>query len=296
MNAAALSSAHQTFLSQLPTIDKALSYHFRHQPARQRDDVIADARAAVWHAWLGLLRRGKDPLAVGVTAIARNAARYVKAGRLLGCGTGTRGCRDVFHHRAQKAGGFQLLGLDDRGGRGGNRARDAWRAWEVEDNRVSPADQACFELDYEAWLARLPERKRRIAELLAAGETTGDVARQLGVTAGAVSQTRRWLEADWRSFQGESTGPAASPLRKPAAVESGVATRCIRVVRGERAGAAARSDTEGDRTLGLDDRRRRNRRRGFPSSLVSPPVTAGAVTGRPRFFRPGRAAPRWCPT
>src|SRR4051794_32877911 len=103
MSTATVKAAQQSFLSQLPKIDKALSYQFRHQPARLHAGVVADARAAVWHAWVGLARRGKDPLAVGPVAIARNAARYVKAGRLLGCGAGTWGCRDVFHRRAQRA-------------------------------------------------------------------------------------------------------------------------------------------------------------------------------------------------
>jgi hypothetical protein len=215
MTTATLRAAHRDFLSQLPKIDRALSYAFRHQPARRRAAVIADARGAVWHAWLGLVRRGKDPLAVGPIAIARNAARYFKAGRLLGCGKGTWGCRDVFHMKAQKSGGFRLLSLHDRGRRGAGRDPEAWAAWEVVDDRVSPADQACFKLDYEAWLARLPERKRRVAELLAAGETTGDVARVLGVTAGAISQARRSLEADWRAFQGEDDSPAAQARTRP---------------------------------------------------------------------------------
>jgi hypothetical protein len=218
MTKAMLKAAHRDFLSQLPKIDRTLSYQFRHQPARRRNAVIADARGAVWHAWLGLVRRGKDPLAVGPVAIARNASRYFKAGRLLGCGKGTWGCRDVFHQKAQRAGGFRLLSLHDRGRRGAGRDPETWAAWEVVDNRVSPADQACFKLDYEAWLARLPERKRRVAELLAAGETTGEVARALGVTAGAISQARRSLEADWRAFQGEVDDPGAQVRTRPAAV------------------------------------------------------------------------------
>jgi hypothetical protein len=213
MSAVTLKDAQQSFLSRLPRIDRALRYEFRHRPARERAEVVADARAAVWHAWVGLARRGRDPVAVGPVAIARNAARYVKAGRLLGCGKGTRGCRDVFHHRARKAGGFLLLSLGVGRGRSSGRDREPWGAWEVEDNRVSPADQACFKLDYEAWMAGLPLRKRRMAELLASGETTGEVARSLGVTAGAVSQARRWLEADWRAFQGDD--PTSSPRQRP---------------------------------------------------------------------------------
>ena len=38
-------------------------------------EAIADGRAAAWHAWCGLVRRGKDPLAVGPTGLAFNATR-----------------------------------------------------------------------------------------------------------------------------------------------------------------------------------------------------------------------------
>jgi hypothetical protein len=52
-----------------------------------------------------------------------------------------------------------------------------------------------------------------MAELLAEGHETGVVARMLDVTPAAVSQSRTWLEASWRAFQGEpvpavtTTGP-----------------------------------------------------------------------------------------
>jgi hypothetical protein len=84
---------------------------------------------------------------------------------------------------------------------------DAWRDWLAEDNRVSPADEACFQIDFEDWLDGLPGRDRRVAELLAAGEMTGDVVWMVGVSPGRVSQLRRELAESWQEFQGE-TGPA----------------------------------------------------------------------------------------
>jgi hypothetical protein len=80
----------------------------------------------------------------------------------------------------------------------------AWREWLAEDNRVSPADEAAFRLDFRAWMDGLPGRKRRIAELLALGHETGAVAALLGVTPSAVSQSRTWLARSWRRFQGEA--------------------------------------------------------------------------------------------
>ena len=51
---------------------------------QDHEEAVAEARAAAWSAWHGLIRKGKDPLAVGVTGIANNAIRYVRNGRRVG--------------------------------------------------------------------------------------------------------------------------------------------------------------------------------------------------------------------
>jgi hypothetical protein len=89
------------------------------------------------------------------------------------------------------------------------------REWLVADRRVSPADEACFRLDFEAWLARLPERRRRTAESLAEGHGTLEVARCVGVTPAAVSQARSWLARNWRDFQGDTPAACDPGLRPP---------------------------------------------------------------------------------
>ena len=53
-------------------------------------------------AWHGLIRKGKDPLAVGVTGIANNAIRYVRNGRRVGNTTCGRGAMDVFTARPRR--------------------------------------------------------------------------------------------------------------------------------------------------------------------------------------------------
>ena len=103
---------------------------------------------------------------------------------------------DVYHPRAQAACGFTLVSLDS-----GDEAlaetsgEGAWREWLAEDRRVTPADEACFRLDFEAWLAGLPARKRRVAELLAEGHEGVVVARLVGISPGRVCQLRPILEA-----------------------------------------------------------------------------------------------------
>jgi len=91
-----------------------------------------------------------------------------------------------------------------------NLARSAglWRECLAESNRVTPAAQACFRVDFATWLAGLPERKRQMADLLMVGHDTGVVARMLGVTPAAVSLTRSWLARAWSEFQGEAAASA----------------------------------------------------------------------------------------
>ena len=43
-----------------------------------------------------------------------------------------------------------------------------------------------------------------MAELLAEGGSTGEGARELGVTAGAIRQARTWLAASWRRYQSDA--------------------------------------------------------------------------------------------
>jgi hypothetical protein len=192
--------AHRAFEASLPRIDACLRYHFRSWPSGRRHEAIDDARSVAWVAWDGLVRRGKDPVAVGVTAIATNAARVLRKARAVAASrAGGRGGVDVHHPRATGPTGLRVVSFEELSG----SAPGDWQACLASDRRYGPADEAAFRIDFSAWLAVLPPRKRRAAELLAAGEGTGEVARQLGVTPGAVSQAREWLSRSWKTFQGE---------------------------------------------------------------------------------------------
>ena len=108
---------------------------------------------------------------------------------------------DVYHFKAQAACGFKVVGLDRDGDREPGKGSDAWKEWLACDNRVGPADEAAFRLDFEGWLAALPERKRRVAELLAEGHEGVVVARTVGIAPSRVTQLRSELAASWRAFQ-----------------------------------------------------------------------------------------------
>jgi hypothetical protein len=171
---------HRHFEAALPRMDNVFRFRLRRLPRGRRDDALAEARAAAWVAWHGLIRRGKDPRAVGPTGIANNVARFVQAGRRLG---------------------VHLIHLDHDTTTDGGARHDTWRHWLAADPRADPADEAAFRLDFAVWLGRLTPRKRQMAELLALGHETSVVAGMLGVTPGAVSQARAWLYASWQAFQ-----------------------------------------------------------------------------------------------
>jgi hypothetical protein len=199
--AIAANDAHRAFDAALGRIDAVLRHQFRTWPRARRQEAIADARAYTWLAWHGLLARGKDPIAVGVAAIAANACRAVRNGRTVGSVRSVgRGAMDVHHPRARLVTGLRVVSLEALGD--GQPGR--WQEWLAADERYGPADEAAFRIDFAAWLAELPARKRRVADFLAEGLGTSEVARRLGVTSGAISQSRDWLARSWGRFQGQA--------------------------------------------------------------------------------------------
>lgn len=207
-----LALAHCEFLAALPVMERAIRLHLRRVPRRLRAEAFTDAQAAAWHAWYGLLRRGKDPAAVGPTGLARNACRYVLADRKLGTGTPGRHA-DIFSRRARDNGRPAILSLDQPAGHAWAGREIRWCDWLAQDRAYGPADLAAFKLDFTEWLGTLTPRKREMAGLLAEGHETHAVAQRLGVTPAAVSIARRELEKLWVAFQGQdvSVGPPRRP-------------------------------------------------------------------------------------
>jgi hypothetical protein len=190
---AALITLHRQFEAALPAMDRVIRFAFRRWPAHRRHEAAADARSAAWHAWHGLVRRGRDPLRVGPTGIAANACRYVRRGRKLGCRAVGRSALDVYDPRAQRRLGIELV-----------RPDGDWRGWLAADRHYGPGDEAAFRIDFAAWLDRLPDRKRAIVEGLVGGRTVVELARRMEVTPGAISQARAWLADDWSRYVGEA--------------------------------------------------------------------------------------------
>ena len=211
MSTLSLTHAQQQFTAHLSAVDNTARYAFRRMRRQDREEAVAEARAAAWSAWHGLIGKGKDPLAVGVTGIANNAIRYVRNGRRVGNTTCGPGAMDVFR-RAQKARDFKVVSLDSNDQFIPGSLVGTWKEWLACDHRVGPADEAAFRVDFAVWLTGLPERKRQIAELLTEGHEPGLVACIVGVSPGRVSQLRHELEATWQAFQGGATPVATVPV------------------------------------------------------------------------------------
>ena len=68
------------------------------------------------------------------------------------------------------------------------------------DPKARVPEQAAFRVDFPAWRARLSARDRAVADALAAGERTGEVAAQFGLSPARVSQLREAFRASWFAF------------------------------------------------------------------------------------------------
>ena len=192
-------SFHREFELLLPKIKEAARFSFRGLNPSDRDEAAADLIAATWSAWSGLIKRGRSPLEVGPIGILRFAFKHVRNGRRVGNPGSGRGRIDLWNHRAQRALGFRLISLASA------RRQGELRSWVAKDHRSTPADHAVFLIDFEDWLGRLSERRRLSAELLSQGYGTKEVAHQLGVTPGAISQARTELARNWDKFQQDRT-------------------------------------------------------------------------------------------
>jgi hypothetical protein len=148
------------------------------------------AHAAV--AFERLYHQGRSNVA-NATALAAFAARQFRAGRLVGAKLNVD---DVTSPYAHKQRGFRVQSLDRR-----NPAGD-WKEIMVEDRQCTPAELAASRIDLDNWFADMPGTKRRVAQILATGESGKETARLCNVTPGRVSQLRRELESDWADFHG----------------------------------------------------------------------------------------------
>lgn len=185
---------HEQFVNHvLPTVQAIASIRFSSLPQVEQEEGLAEATATAMLAFVRLLRRGKDPV-VFAGRLAKIAVLRVLAGRLAGSPDNSQ---DVLSRLARNRHGHHLQGFDSE-----SRLNGAdWESALVENARITPADLAASRIDFSEWLGRMKHRRRQIAETLAAGYRTEEVAELFRLSPSRVSQLRREFEMSWREFQ-----------------------------------------------------------------------------------------------
>lgn len=200
----------------LPVVEDLARTRFRNLPRSEQEESTAEAVAGALISFVRLVRRGRDPREFAIR-LAQFALFRVRAGRLAASPDRSE---DIMSRLARQKHGFVVDSLDaghsletgESRGVGRRQPHRDWRDLVLESRGSTPAEVAILRLDFKAWLGRMNHRRRRIAETLAVGYQTGEVARQFRLSAARISQIRRELEADWEEFQRERPRAGKDPL------------------------------------------------------------------------------------
>ena len=184
-------NAHYRFVAMLPAIKQIAHRAFCSHEREAREELVQEVVANSYVAFARLVQLGKVDVAFA-TPLANYAVRQIRSGRRVGSKLNAGDVLSPANHCVVVRHFDQC---DQHDG--------VWRDALVEDRHAGPADTACSRIDLAQWFLSLPRRRRQIAKVLAAGETTKATAKKFNVTAGRVSQMRRELEAAWGTFQGE---------------------------------------------------------------------------------------------
>jgi hypothetical protein len=184
----------QRFAAMLPMIVNYVRPAFRRLRPEARQEAVQEAVASSCAAYYRLAQRGRENLAFA-TVLARHAVAQVRVGRQI---SGSLNSNDISSAYAQKRRSLRLARLDRFDTREGG-----WQEVLVEDERTPILTQVAFRIDFPRWLDTLSARDREVAEALAEGGSTTDVAKRFGLTLGRISQIRRKLEKSWLEFHGE---------------------------------------------------------------------------------------------
>ena len=193
----------QRFVALLPVIVNYVRPAFRELGPEAKAEAVQEAVANACVAYARLVEQGRESLAFA-TVLARYAVAQVRAGRQVG---GRLNAQDISSQYCQQRKRIRLGRLDRF-----DPQENCWQETIVEDHRTPVADQVWFRIDFPAWLKTLSRRDRKVAQCLAAGHSTGDVARRFGISSARISQLRRELYESWQEFDGEAATDQQVPL------------------------------------------------------------------------------------
>jgi hypothetical protein len=178
------------FLSVLPTVHHHARICFRRLPQFARQEAIASTIARAFVDY-GILARQRKLSRAYPTSLAEFAVRRIRAGRTVG---GSQNARDLLNHDPHCR---HIQSLTPN-----NSSDGTWRELVLANRRITPADQAAFNLDFQTWFAQWPPRHQDIINTLAAGHRNCDVALRFKTSRSRISQLRRTYRQSWEQFQG----------------------------------------------------------------------------------------------
>ena len=192
---------HKKFLAMLPLIRRHAQVSFRQLDVEARSEAVQEVICNALAAYRRLVELKKTDVAFP-SSLARYGVAQVRAGRRVG---GSLNVRDITSKHCQLQKQIQVDRLDRY-----DEEEMCWQEILVEDRHAGPAETASSRIDFGDWLGTLPARQRRIAGVLATGETTLATARRFHVSPARVSQLRQELKRAWELFVGEQPAPATA--------------------------------------------------------------------------------------
>lgn len=186
---------HTKFVEMMPIIENHARIAFRYCRDREaRQEAIEETLCNACVACSRLFQQGKADLAYP-TVLACYGVAQVKAGRKVGCRLNVN---DITSDYCQRRKNVTIERLDTY-----DMDEDAWHEIVLEDKHAGPAETAAARIDVGEWFRRMRPRQRRIAQSLAVGERTTDVAKRFKVSPGRIAQLRAESREVWLAFQGE---------------------------------------------------------------------------------------------
>jgi hypothetical protein len=179
-----------TFTKMLPEIERRLSAAFWKLDPASKEEAIAEGVAHSLFAYMRLYEKGSASVATP-SNLTWFSSRHVKRGRPA---AGRMSCKEPMSRYGQLSNDIKI-----------ERQSGKWIDAIVLDKRAAIPDVVAAKMDVGAWFATLTQGMRQIANDLAFGCSTSEVAKKYGVTAGRVSQLRQTLKASWAAFQQEPT-------------------------------------------------------------------------------------------
>ncbi|MCE9553848.1 MAG: hypothetical protein K8T91_10810 [Planctomycetes bacterium] len=192
---------HKKFLVMLPLIRRHAQISFRQLDAEARNEAVQEVIANALVAFHRLVELGKIDVAFP-SPLARYGVAQVRAGRRVGA---SLNCKDISSLHCQKQNRLTLERLDFF-----DTEEMSWTEVLIEDRTAGPAETAASRIDFASWLRSLSGQKRKVATMLATGESTQKTARKFNLSPGRVSQLRSELKDAWETFVGDCSTPEAA--------------------------------------------------------------------------------------